>query len=863
MNCLITTLVVGLLATGTAIAATGSSSSDTNPQTASRYTIDLTNTDSSVISGQLKMGGKNPQGVELNTNSRYLTMNGQPWVPVMGEFHYSRYPESEWREELLKMKAGGIDIVATYVFWIHHEEVEGQFDWSGQRSLRHFVELCGQLGLKAVMRCGPWCHGEVRNGGLPDWILQKGWKTRTDDPDYLKKVRVLYGEIAAQLKGLLWKDGGPVIGIQVENEYGGPAEHLLSLKRIAQEAGLDVPIYTRTGWPGLRTPMPFGEILPLFGGYAEGFWDRELMPMPGRYWAAFRFSPLRTDSAIATDLLGNREAKDPSDVRQYPYLTCEIGGGMMNSYHRRILIDPADVESTVLVKIGSGSTLPGYYMYHGGENPDGKLSTLQETQATGFWNDLPVKNYDFQAPLGEYGQLRPQYDLLRRLHLFLHEWGTVLAGMPISMPDQRPRGRDDTATLRWAVRSDGVSGFIFVNNYQRLQSMPAKPNVQFELKLSSGSLWVPAIPITIPSDTRFIWPFNLDLGHGVRLTWATAQPVCAVDDGNVRTVFFAETRGVPATFALTPTRETVAAGFSLRSEGAPMKGAATGGPVLLALSSEGASSAKAFTGRAANERGGVVICDVRPGTGPAIRIRGKGGSVQIVLLDQTASLGLWTGQWQGRERVFMTRAGLVIDRDALRLTSSDPAVLNVGIFPSPGSIASGTKRIQGSRDGVFTRFTPIRPRLVMTTATVDKVQSPGPAGSIAMGKISKPVAEEPSDADFAQAAIWRIKLPRGLDLAADPILRLYYVGDVARVTLDGKLLTDDFYNGNAFQIGLRRYAPEIMKGELRVAILPLRKDAPIYMAKEARPDFGNGESVVALRSVEIVPRYQTELKGSR
>jgi beta-galactosidase len=787
--------------------------------------VNLTKPDVSVISGQLKMCGKNPQGVEISANSRYLTIGGKPWFPVMGEFHYSRYPDNEWREELLKMKAGGIDIVATYVFWIHHEEIEGQFDWSGQRSLRRFIETAHDVGLKAIVRCGPWCHGEVRNGGLPDWILQKGWKTRTDDPNYLKKVRILYGEIAAQLKGLLWKDGGPVIGIQLENEYGGPAEHLLTLKSIAREVGLDVPLYTRTGWPALRTPMPVGEILPLFGAYAEGFWDRELTPMPGRYWAAFRFSPLRTDSAIATYLLGNREAKDAPDISKYPYLTCEIGGGMMNSYHRRILIRPGDVESTVLVKLGSGSTLPGYYMYHGGTNPEGKLTTLQETQATAFWNDMPVKNYDFQAPLGEFGQIRPHYHLLRRLHLFVHGWGSSLAGMPTVMPDQRPSGRDDTATLRWAVRSDGVGGFVFVNNYQRLQPMPAKEGVRFALQLRSGSLAFPAEPITVPADSRFVWPFNLELGHGVRLIWATAQPVCAVDDGDVRTVFFAETTGVPAEFAF----------------------------------DRPASTVKALGGRIVWDGNRVLVRDVRPGTGPALRVRGKDGAVQIVLLDEATSLALWKGAWQGRERVFLTRAGLVLDGDSLRLTSSDPTELTVGVFPSPGAIASGGRRLRGSRDGVFMRFAPAAPRAVTLQATVESVQTAGPPRTISLGKINRPVAEEPSHADFEQAAVWRIKLPRDLDLGTDPILRFHYVGDVARVMLDGKLLTDDFYNGNAFDVGLRRYAHEIAKGELRVVILPLRKDAPIYMAKEARPDFGSAESAVALERVEIVPRYQAQL----
>ena len=360
-----------------------------------------------------------PDGSTLTVDSCSLRLDGQPWMPAMGEFHYARYPTNEWREELLKMKAGGIGIVATYVFWIHHEETEGTFDWSGQRSLREFTRLCGELGLKVVVRCGPWSHGEVRNGGFPDWLLQKGWTVRSDDPRYLDKVRGLYGQIAEQLRGLLWKDGGPVIGMQCDNEYEGPAEHLLTLKRIAREVGIDVPLYTRTGWPALSTPMPFGEILPLYGSYAEGFWDRELTTMPGTYWSKFRFSTKRLDENIASEQLGRRDVVDPPNAVRYPFLTCEIGGGMISSYHRRILIDPADVETTVLVKIGSGGALPGYYMYHGGTNPDGRLTTLMEAQNSPLtnYNDLPVKDYDYQSPLGQYGQIRPHYHLLRRLHL--------------------------------------------------------------------------------------------------------------------------------------------------------------------------------------------------------------------------------------------------------------------------------------------------------------------------------------------------------------------------------------------------------------------------------------------------------------
>src|SRR3569833_4568750 len=144
-----------------------------------------------------------PDGHTIGVNSMYLTMDSRPWLPVMGEFHYSRVPESEWEEELLKMKSAGVQIVSTYVIWIHHEEIEGEFDWSGRRDLKRFVELCEKHGLYVFARIGPWTHGEVRNGGFPDWLLKKS-NTRRTDSGYMAHVAMFYSQIGAQLKGQLW-----------------------------------------------------------------------------------------------------------------------------------------------------------------------------------------------------------------------------------------------------------------------------------------------------------------------------------------------------------------------------------------------------------------------------------------------------------------------------------------------------------------------------------------------------------------------------------------------------------------------------------------------------------------------------------
>lgn len=87
------------------------------------------------------------------------------------------------------MKAGGISIVATYVFWIHIEQDEGVFDWSGNNNLRQFIELCGKHQIDALVRIGPFAHGECRNGGIPDWMYGRSFRLRSNDEEYLAYVK--------------------------------------------------------------------------------------------------------------------------------------------------------------------------------------------------------------------------------------------------------------------------------------------------------------------------------------------------------------------------------------------------------------------------------------------------------------------------------------------------------------------------------------------------------------------------------------------------------------------------------------------------------------------------------------------------
>ena len=388
----------------------------------------------------------------IEVTSRCLTRGGRPWFPVSGEFHYTRYPAREWEEELLKMKAGGVTAVASYVIWIHHEETEGRVRFDGDRDLRRFAELCARHGLDFIPRIGPWSHAEVRNGGLPDWLLARACTPRTDDPAYLAPVRTWFEAIAGQLRGLGRAHGGPVVAIQIENELYDQPGHLLTLKRMAQQAGLSAPLWTSTAWGGVQ--LPPDELLPLYGGYPETFWTEADGGWPDTCRKHFFFTHQRDDEGIGADLRPTTvRGGDPALLDgRFPWATCELGGGMAVAYHRRPRVDAADVGALGLTKIGCGSVWQGYYMFHGGTNPPGELTPLQESHATGYPNDLPVLTYDFQAPLGEYGQYRPSYDELRLQHLLLADFGHLIAPMESALPERRPTGQDDRDTVRWAVR---------------------------------------------------------------------------------------------------------------------------------------------------------------------------------------------------------------------------------------------------------------------------------------------------------------------------------------------------------------------------------------------------------------------------
>ena len=476
-------------------------------------------------------------------NQEYLTCDGRPILPIMGEFHFSRYPETEWRSALENIKQGGVEIVATYVFWIHHEETEGEWDFSGRRNLRAFLACCQEAGLKVWLRIGPWAHGECRNGGFPDWLVERERRgeltLRTDDPKYLQQVDLFFTKIAEQAAGFLYAEGGPVIGIQIENEYGhagGPSDkeegmaHMRTLRAMAEEKGLTAPYVSATGWGGAYVPEGF---LAVLGGYVDAPWANHTRELEAS--ENFLFQPFHDDGNIASDFAEGQNSFT-FDTEKMPYLTAELGGGLQVTAHRRTYPYPADIEAQMICMLGAGANLIGYYMYHGGVNPDGKYSTLQESKATGYANDLPVKSYDFQTCLRENGLPSESYYRLRKHHIFIKNTEELLAPAKAYLPENIPVPTDaeDRETLRAAFRynEEKDCGFLFINNHQRKRKMtkkqitPEKPLIFAVPDGTGGQKKVIFERIHVRTDAILVLPYNLPVtiqGEKLRLRRTNAS----------------------------------------------------------------------------------------------------------------------------------------------------------------------------------------------------------------------------------------------------------------------------------------------------------------------------------------------------
>lgn len=775
-----------------------------------------------VVSGYLKTGTSTGPGGTLAINNRYITRDGRPWIPVMGEFHFSRYPAAEWEDELLKMKASGVEVVASYVIWNQLETAPGKLDWTDNRDIRRFVQLCAKHGLLFFARPGPWVHGETRFGGIPDWVVART-RSRTNDPLYMAEVARFWGELGGQLQGLMWKDGGPIIGVQLENEYvhtgkGRGADHIAALRALAVRSGMDVPLYTVTGWG--RAAYPRGAVAPVVGAYPDEPWGIATTKSPPVEGFMFRFGS-RVDGTLGAQAVGvgTGVADIDKDLDLTPFLGAEYGPGVPIMYRRRPIIATDDIGATVTTQIGSGLNLLGYYMYHGGRNPLVAGRTLEETTRSGGYNDMPIMSYDFQSPLGVYGEVGPVSATIRPLHAFLTAFGDRLAPMTVRRPAVVPTATDDLVTPRFAVRSAGDSGFLFVNNHVRQHDMATQRQVQFEVALPGSILRFPSKPVDVADHDYFIWPFDFDL-DGIRLSWASAQPVTRLQDAQGPLYVFKTTDGIAPEFAFE------AAGIDRLS--AP-----------------------------ARRDGDRLIVDAfKPSARRLLTVRAKNGrTTRIMLLSDADAKRAWVGDIAGARRMVLTDAALFTSGDTLVLRQRDRTAFRFAIWPAvTGLKGSVPLRDVGDGSSAYEARTPpgslpeVRPVKARNAEDAPPIRTVG----------SPPVALAPVPEAYAASAAWTFTLPRTvLDGGVDTWLTIDYRGDVARLFRDNDLLDDAFWDGRRWTIGLKRFAADLGK-PWTLTIMPLRADAPIYLVEGVkRPPAG--EQVAALDGITLEREYEVRV----
>ena len=739
----------------------------------------------------------------VTVTNRFLRRGGRPFIPVSGEMHYSRVPCERWLDRLRLMRAGGLTSVAAYIPWIHHEEVRGEVRFDGDRDLRAFVTLAAEVGLDVVLRIGPWVHGEVRNGGFPDWVQEAPVAHRTDDPAYLELVEGWYSRLGAELDGLLGAPG-PVIAIQVENELYDQPEHIATLKQMAQRAGLVAPIWTATGWG--EAALPGDEVFPLYGGYPDGFWAKPDAGWPEAFREQFFFTHLWDDPHIGADLrwhfggpqiLSGR--RSPSGV--FPPATCELGGGMTGAYHRRPRVGGADVAAVGLAKIGSGSAWQGFYMYVGGVNPQGRTG-LQESHESGYPNDMPTFDYDFNAPVSITGRLRPSHALLRRQHAFLAAFGERLAPMPSTLPAVQPPNLGDTATLRWALRSDGRSGFVFVNAHQPYEPL-SPPSSRFVIELDDETVEFPENPITIPAGTLAHWPVNLAFG-GTTIAWATASALTLLTTGPRPTLVLVAEHGVPVQVAFTE---------HLRLESA-------------------ASPAVEFDGR-------LLLIDAAESSTTRIGADDIAGDIafDLLVLSPEDAERVWVLESPERQLVLADGA----------VWANDDGSIAGRHFGDPVSV----RRYDPAGSAFVEVHVDVENPALAQALETEVVRPAGIVPEQGYGRFGQ-IWSAPSLAQRdALAERIRVVLPPEV-ASMDAELEVEWEGDVLQLVVDGTVVLDQFWTGQDFNVNLRDIGVTAAS-EMLLELMPLHPDAEVCVSSAAQAVRDRSTAPVgAVREVRLV-----------
>ncbi|KAK2817112.1 hypothetical protein Q5P01_025303 [Channa striata] len=310
--------------------------------------------------------------------------DGEKFRYISGSIHYNRIPRVYWKDRLLKMYMAGLNAIETYIPWNYHEESPGQYNFRGEKDVEYFLRLAQDIGLLVILRPGPYICGEWDMGGLPARLLRKkNIVLRTTDPDYIAAVHEWMGKLLPMIKPYLYHNGGPIITVQVENEYGSyfacDYNYLRNLTKLFRfHLGEEVVLFTTDG-ASVRN-LKCGSIQNLYATVDFG--------PGGNVTAAFE---------------AQRHAEPHG-----PLVNSEFYSGWLDHWGSHHSTVPSAVVAKSLNEILAIGANVNIYMFIGGTN-------------FGYWNGAneayspQPTSYDYDAPLSEAGDLTEKYFAIREV----------------------------------------------------------------------------------------------------------------------------------------------------------------------------------------------------------------------------------------------------------------------------------------------------------------------------------------------------------------------------------------------------------------------------------------------------------------
>src|ERR1035437_5998507 len=245
-------------------------------------------------------GATTPAAHSFIVSGKRFLLDGKPYQVISGEMHYPRIPRAYWRDRLRKARAMGLNTITTYVFWNVHEPRPGIYDFTEQNDIAEFIREAQQEGLNVILRPGPYVCAEWELGGYPSWLLKdRNLILRSDDPKYITAMRSWFTRLGQEISPLLIRNGGPIIAVQVENEYGSFGDdhaYMEAVKSALQQSGMAADVLYTADPP---TDLPMGSLpeLPAVINFGTGDAEKSfaklesLRPagprMSGEYWAGW------------------------------------------------------------------------------------------------------------------------------------------------------------------------------------------------------------------------------------------------------------------------------------------------------------------------------------------------------------------------------------------------------------------------------------------------------------------------------------------------------------------------------------------------------------------------------------------------